>query len=295
MSLFGGTAPFPFRQAQRDRAARARMLEEDAARRESLVARIARAPGLILVAHSPAPERVLSTENLVRAIGERTGMQSVLLADVAEPKVVQISAFRDKGKVLDQVSTAQQVRAHRNVRPPVILHLPSFTDEAVILAAIDAARAGHRVVAPVETGDALGVLMKVLVKLPPERERDFASALGMVVHQHEMLQDMPGHGFAVRRVTREILEVDPALRASLLNGPSESFLKTIDNAMGGGMFSARRPDENQADWAVEKHVPVNGIDRLVGESYLVPADAPAPVIPLRPEEGTADNGPSGPA
>ena len=295
MSLFGGTTPFPFRQAQRDRAARGRMLEEDAARRAGLLDRMVRAPGLVLVSHAPAPERVLSTEDLVRAIGARTGMQSVLLADVAEPKVVHLSAFRAKGQATDSLSTAQQIRAHLAVRPPVILHVPSLRDEGVILAVLDAAKAGHRVLAPVEAGDALGVLMKVLVKLPPERERDFAGALGMVVHQHEMLQDMPGHGFAVRRVTREILEVDPALRAALLAGPSDGFLKTIDSAMGGGMFSARRPDEDQADWTVEKHVPVNGTDRLVGESYLVPADAPAPVIPTRPTPPEGLEGPSGPA
>lgn len=294
MSFFGGNAPFPFRQAQRDRAARARMLEEDAARRANLVERMARTAGLILVAHSPAPERVLSTGDLAQAIGERTGMQSVLLADVAEPKVVQLSAFRQKGQVMDNMSTAQQIRAHLAVRPPVVLHVPSFQDESVILAALDAARAGHRVVAPMETGDALGVMMKVLVKLPDGRERDFASALGMVVHQHERLQDGRG-SLAVRRVTREILEIDPGLRAALLNGPSDSFLKTIDNAMGGGMFSARKPEEDQADWSVEKHVPVNGIDRLVGESYLVPADAPAPVIARRPADTAGLEGPSGPA
>lgn len=191
--------------------------------------------GLVLVSGATGSGKSTTLAALIHEINETRNCHIITVEDPVEfIHKNKLSLIHQREVFTDTHDFASAVRASLREDPDVIM-VGEMRDLETMRAAITAAETGHLVFSTLHTGDAVGVVERLVGAFPPEEQSTIRHRLAQVLHSVFAQHLLPRLDGAGRVPAVEIMIVNKAVSHMIESGRSKQIYSTIETSRGEGM------------------------------------------------------------
>ncbi|MBV1883670.1 MAG: PilT/PilU family type 4a pilus ATPase [Pseudomonadales bacterium] len=191
--------------------------------------------GLVLVTGATGSGKSTTLASILNRINETRSCHILTIEDPIEFVYINNKSMVHQRELHTDVNSfADAVRAAMREDPDVIL-VGEMRDKETMKAAITAAETGHLVFSTLHTGDAVGVIDRLVGSFPGEEQDGIRQQLSMVLRSVVTQQLVPDAHNRGRLPVNEVLMVTPAIANLIRNHRPEQIKSMMESGRASGM------------------------------------------------------------
>ena len=230
--------------------------------------------GLVLITGPTGSGKSTTLSSLLHQINEERACHILTIEDPVEYVHVNRRALIHQRELGDDTpSFAAAVRAAMREDPDVIL-VGEMRDLETMRASLMAAETGHLVFSTLHTGDAVGVLERMVGAFPGEEQESIRHQLSMVLRAVVAQHLLPSRTGPGRVPVVEILRVTAAVGNLIRTGRSQQLVSAMESGQSQGMQTidaalAQQARERRVDYKIARSMTRD--PRLFEDLVMAPA------------------------